>query len=188
MNHRTPKGRLAEPSQTSGAKRRFPNRGGSSLCASRLRPGQAAAKVGHLRRGIPTHSFRRALPRHLCVWCSPSFQKVGTARRAVPNLRREAPFPEQGRLQPMRLATPAWQAAVKNGTPVARHPYQFLSKGAAAPFVYSTSPLVPKGRDGSPSRPTFGRSGVSPAIERSQGARPPSGVPPRASRGGSEIL
>jgi type IV secretory pathway VirJ component len=44
---------------------------------------QAAAKVGRLRRGIPTHSFRGALPRHLCVRCSPSFPKAGTARRAV---------------------------------------------------------------------------------------------------------
>ncbi len=32
-----PKGRLAERSQISGAKRRIPSRGGSSLCASRLR-------------------------------------------------------------------------------------------------------------------------------------------------------
>jgi hypothetical protein len=49
--------------------------------------------------------------------------KVGMARRAVPNLRREAPFPEQERLQPMRFATPAWQAAAKVGRlrPPARH-------------------------------------------------------------------
>jgi hypothetical protein len=75
--------------------------------------------------------------------------KVGMARRAVPNLRREAPFPEQVRLQPMRFATLAWQAAVKNGTPAARHPYPFLSKGAAAPLAPSASiglfsfPLTP---------------------------------------------
>ena len=31
--------------------------------------GGCAAKVGRLRRGIPTNLFRRALPRHLCVRC-----------------------------------------------------------------------------------------------------------------------
>ena len=59
-----------------------------------------------------------------------SFLKVGTARRAVPNLRREAPFPEQGRLRR------------EIGTPAARHPYQFLSKGAAAPIWHMVPPVV----------------------------------------------
>ena len=39
-----PKGRFAERSQISGEKRRFRNRGGSSLCASRLRLGKQPRK------------------------------------------------------------------------------------------------------------------------------------------------
>jgi hypothetical protein len=82
-----------------------------------------------------------------------SFLKVGTARRAVPNFRREAPFPEQGRLR-RENGTPA--ASGSSPTPRrARHPYPFFSKGATAPLVRLVFSIFPKGRGGSPSGPTF---------------------------------
>ena len=61
-----------------------------------------------------------------------SLPKVGTVRRAVPNLRREAPFPQQGRLRR------------ESGTPAARHPYPFISKGAAAPSGHMAILIVSK--------------------------------------------
>jgi hypothetical protein len=41
----------------------------------------------------------------------------------------------------------------ESGTPAARHPYQLISKGAAAPLVRLVFSIVPQGRDGSPSGP-----------------------------------
>jgi len=47
------------------------------------------------------------------------------------------------------------------GTPAARHPYPFISKGAAAPLVRSAFSIVSEGRDGMPSGLTFCRGHLS---------------------------
>jgi hypothetical protein len=99
-----PKGRLAERSQISGAKRRVRNRGGYAAKLGRLRP---PARHLRLRRGIPTYSFRRALPRRSGIWCPPSFQ---TRRRRSVALQLLYPPPPLTRTLP--LARPSGQPTV----------------------------------------------------------------------------
>jgi hypothetical protein len=88
-----------------------------------------------------------------------SLPKAGTARRAFPNFRREAPFPEQGRLQPMRFATPAWQAAAKAGRLRRGIPTNFEGR-CRADLAYGAPPLF-QTRRRQPSRRAVARKPIA---------------------------
>ena len=98
------------------------------------RPVELFVKSG---AGAPKKGAQAA---RLCMAESEATSSTGLAPHRSTRPRRPCPIlKQQGRLQPMRFATPAWQAAVKNGTPATRHPYQLFSKGAAALLAPSTS-------------------------------------------------
>ena len=125
-------------------------------------PKGSLPKVGTARRAVRLLHGRGAQASRLCMSESEATSSTGLALNCSTRPGRPCPIlKQQVWLQPMRFATPAWQAAVKSGTPAARHPYQFISSVAAAPLVRSVFPIVPKGRDGSPSRPNFCKKSLS---------------------------
>ena len=97
-------------------------------------------RVGTARRAVRFLHGRVAQASRLCMSESEATSSTGLVLHFSTRPGRPCPIlKQQVRLQPMRFATPAWQAAVKSGTPAARHPYPFFSKGAAAPLAPSAS-------------------------------------------------
>ena len=126
-------------------------------------------KIGTARRAVPNLHGRGAQASRLCMSESEATSSTGLVLHCRTRPRRPCPIlKQQVRLQPMRFATPAWQATVKSGTPAAsgssptprraRHPYPFLSKGAAAPLAPSATPIVsfPSFDSLAPARSPFG--------------------------------